>query len=86
MVTVLARLLWLSHVHSIVLRDGPQVANLSMCAAKCTGCQTNGLNATRLIQVLMYSKEYFLNQNVNDLYERSQLYLPSCTAQVYARV
>jgi len=34
----------------------------------------------------MYSKEYFLNQNVNDFYERFQLYLPSRTAQVYARV
>ena len=74
MVTVLAGLSWLSHVHSVVLRDGLQVASLSTCAAKHTG------------QVLMYSKEYFLNQNVNDFYERFQLYLPSRTAQVYARV
>jgi hypothetical protein len=85
-VTVLAGLSWLSHVHSVVLSDGLQGAGLSTCATKCTGRQTNSSNATWLIQLLMYSKEYFLNQNVNDSYEHFQLYLPSRTAQVYARV
>jgi hypothetical protein len=85
-VTVLAGLLWLSHIHSVVLSDRLQGASLSTCATKHTGLQTNSLNAIRLIQLLMYSKEYFWNQNVNDLCERFQLYLPSRTAQVYARV
>lgn len=85
-VTVLAGLSWLSHVHSVVLSDGLQGASLSTCGTKHTGCQTNSSNATRLIRLLMYCKEYSWNQNVNDLYERFQLYLPSRTAQVYARV
>jgi len=40
-VTVLAGLSWLSHVHSVVLSGGLQVANLSTCATKRTGHQTN---------------------------------------------
>jgi hypothetical protein len=79
---VLTVLLWLWHAHSAVLREGLQGASLSTCTMKCTGCS----NATRLILLWIYSKEYFLNQNVNDLCERFQLYLPSRTAQVYARV
>jgi len=58
-VPVLAGLSWLSHVHHVVLSGGLQGASLSTCAAKRTGRQTNRSNATRLIQLLMYFKEYF---------------------------
>ena len=77
---------WLLHVYSTVLSDGLQGGSQNTCTMQRTGHQTHSSNATRLILLLMYSKEYFWNQNVNDLCECFQLYLPSRTAQVYGRV